>query len=70
LSGLIDIAKKEGAFAIISAAYQDPKPAQWLAERTGVRTVVLPFTVGGDARSKDLFGLFDSTIDKLLGAAK
>jgi zinc/manganese transport system substrate-binding protein len=70
LSGLIDIAKKEGVFAIISAAYQDPKPAQWLAERTGVHTVVLPFTVGGDAQSKDLFGLFDSTIDKLLGAVK
>jgi zinc/manganese transport system substrate-binding protein len=70
LSGLIDTAKKEGAFAIISAAYQDAKPAQWLSERTGVPAVVLPFTVGGDASSKDLFGLFDSTIDKLLGALK
>jgi zinc/manganese transport system substrate-binding protein len=70
LAGLIDTAKKEGVFAIISAAYQDPKPAQWLSERTGVHAVVLPYTVGGDAQSKDLFGLFDSTIDKLLGAAK
>ncbi|HTQ36289.1 MAG TPA: zinc ABC transporter substrate-binding protein [Steroidobacteraceae bacterium] len=70
LSSLISTAKEQGVYAIISAAYQDPKPAQWLSERTGVPVVVLPYTVGGDAQSKDLFGLFDSTIDKLLGVAK
>jgi zinc/manganese transport system substrate-binding protein len=70
LSSLISTAKDQSAYAIISAAYQDQKPAQWLAERTGVPVVVLPYTVGGDAEAKDLFGLFDSTIDKLLGAAK
>ncbi|MEO8314641.1 MAG: zinc ABC transporter substrate-binding protein [Pseudomonadota bacterium] len=70
LSGLISTAKSESAYAIISAAYQDQKPAQWLSERTGVPVVVLPYTVGGDAQARDLFGLFDSTIDKLLSAAK
>jgi len=70
LSSLISTAKDENAYAIISAAYQDQKPAKWLSERTGVPVVVLPYTVGGDAGAKDLFGLFDSTIDKLLGAAK
>lgn len=70
LSGLISATKTEGTYAIISAAYQDQKPAQWLSERTGVPVVVLPYTVGGDAQSTDLFGFFDSTIDKLLGAAK
>jgi zinc/manganese transport system substrate-binding protein len=70
LSGLVDITKSQGAFAILRAAYQDPKPGDWLSERTGVPAVTLPFTVGGDAQAKDLFGLFDSTIDKLLGALK
>jgi zinc/manganese transport system substrate-binding protein len=70
LAELISIAKTQGVSVIISAAYQDPKPAQWLKERTGVPAVVLPFTVGGDAQAKDLFGLYDSTIDKLLQAAK
>ena len=70
LSSLISTAKEQGVYAIISAAYQDPKPAQWLSERTGLPVLVLPYTVGGDAQSKDLFGLFDSTIDKLLGAVK
>ena len=70
LSSLIDVTKSGGAIAIISAAYQDSKPGEWLAQRTGVPALVLPFTVGGDAQAKDLFGLYDSTIDKLLGVLK
>jgi zinc/manganese transport system substrate-binding protein len=70
LSSLIATTKAESTYSIISAAYQDQKPGQWLAERTGVPLVVLPFTVGGDAQSTDLFSFFDSTVDKLLGAAK
>ena len=70
LSSLISLTKSEAAFAIISAAYQDPKPGQWLSERTGVPVIVLPFTVGGDAKSTDLFGFYDSTIDKLLSVSR
>jgi zinc/manganese transport system substrate-binding protein len=70
LASLIDITKSAPAFAILRAAYQDPKPGDWLSEHTGVPAVTLPFTVGGDDTSKDLFGLFDSTIDKLLAVAK
>ena len=69
-SSLIATTKSNHTLAIIRAAYQDPKPADWLAGRTGVPAVTLPYTVGGDAQSKDLFGLFDSTLGKLLGAAK
>ena len=70
LAGLIDLTKASNALAILRAAYQDPKPGDWLSERTGVPAVTLPFTVGGDDKSKDLFGLFDSTIDKLLAVQK
>jgi len=70
LASLIGLTKSSNTLAIIRAAYQDPKPADWLADRTGVPAVTLPYTVGGDAQSKDLFGLFDSSIAKLLGAAK
>jgi len=70
LATLIDVTKSQHTLAIIRAAYQDPKPADWLAERTGVPAITLPYTVGGDAQAKDLFGLYDSTIDKLLGAIK
>lgn len=70
LSSLIATTKNQDTLAIVRAAYQGTKPADWLAQRTDVPAVTLPFTVGGDAQSKDLFGLFDSTLDKLLGAAK
>jgi zinc/manganese transport system substrate-binding protein len=70
LASLIATTKSANTLAIVRAAYQDPKPADWLAQRTGVPAVTLPLTVGGDAQSKDLFGLFDSTISKLLQAAK
>jgi zinc/manganese transport system substrate-binding protein len=70
MSSLIATTKSNDTLAIIRAAYQDPKPADWLSERTGVPAVTLPFTVGGDAQSKDLFGLFDSTISKLLAASR
>ena len=70
LVSLIDTTKSSHTLAIVRAAYQDAKPSDWLAEHTGVPALSLPFTVGGDAQSKDLFTLYDSTIDKLLGAAK
>ncbi|MBK9657085.1 MAG: zinc ABC transporter substrate-binding protein [Rhodanobacteraceae bacterium] len=70
LAGLIEITKAQSALAILSAAYQDPKAGEWLAERTGVPALVLPFTVGGDDQAKDLFGLYDATLDRLLGALK
>jgi zinc/manganese transport system substrate-binding protein len=70
LAGLIESTKAQGVYAIVRAAYQDPKPGDWLAERTGVPAITLPFSVGGDAQAKDLFGLYDSTIDKLLAAGK
>jgi len=70
LASLIDTTKNHDTLAIVHAAYKDGKASEWLSGRTGVPVVTLPFTVGGDAESSDLFSLFDSTIDKLLEAAQ
>lgn len=70
LAALVETTKASNTLAIVRAAYQDSKASDWLSSRTGVPAVSLPFTVGGDAASKDLFGMYDSTIDKLLGAVK
>ena len=70
LVGLIDLTKSSHTLAIVRSAYQDAKASNWLSEHTGVPAISLPLTVGGDAQSKDLFGLYDSTIDKLLAVAK
>jgi zinc/manganese transport system substrate-binding protein len=53
---------------ILLNAYNDAKPASWLSSRVHAPAVVLPFSVGGSPGAKDLFGLFDDTLDKLLAA--
>jgi zinc/manganese transport system substrate-binding protein len=53
---------------VVRTPYQDARPSEWLARETGMRAVVLPYTVGGSARAVDLFALFDDTLDRLLGA--
>jgi zinc/manganese transport system substrate-binding protein len=55
---------------ILRNAYNDPKAAEWLAARVHAPVVLLPYSVGGTPGAKDLFGLFDDTINRLLGAAK
>jgi len=55
---------------ILLNAYNDPKAADWLSERVHAPAVVLPFSVGGSAAAKDLFGLFDDTVSKLVAANK
>lgn len=62
--------QRQPAKMVIRAAYNDGRASEWLAERAKIPAVVLPFTVGADAQSKDLFGLFDATVQRLLGALK
>ncbi|MHB8535640.1 MAG: metal ABC transporter substrate-binding protein [Sulfuricaulis sp.] len=62
--------KREPARMVIRAAFEDPRPSKWLAERAGIPVVMLPFTVGGTDKASDLFGLYDDTVQRLLGALK
>lgn len=55
---------------ILHASYESPRASRWLAQRTGAPAVELPYTVGASAAAKDLFGLYDELIDRLLGALK
>ena len=55
---------------ILRNAYNDPKAADWLSERVHVPVVLLPFSVGGTDEAKDLFALFDDTLNRLLAAAR
>jgi len=54
---------------VLRAAYQGDRATQWLAERAKIAPVALPFTVGGTPEAKDLFGLFDDTLRRLLKGA-
>lgn len=62
--------QRQPAKMVIRPAYSDERASNWLAERAKIPAVSLPFTVGGSDRAKDLFGLFDDTVQRLLDAAK
>jgi len=53
---------------VLYAAYQDPRASEWLSKNAGIPAVKIPFTVGGTEGAKDLFGLFDDTVARMLAA--
>ncbi len=60
--------KATPARMVLYAAYQDPRSSEWLSKNAGVPAVKLPSTVGGTEAAKDLFGLFDDTVARLVAA--
>ena len=70
LAGVLAALESRPARMVLRAAYQNERASQWLAQRTRIAPVTLPFTVGGTDGAKDLFGLFDDTIARLLKGAQ
>ena len=66
LAGVLEVLRREPARMVLRAAYQDGRASEWIASRGKVNVVVLPFTVGGADGAKDLFGLYDETVKRLL----
>lgn len=56
--------------AVIRAAYNAPRAAEWFSQQAGVPVVVLPFTVGGTEQAQDLFGLYEDTLRRLLAVVR
>ena len=70
LQDILDRLKRDPARIVLRAAYDDGRPSEWLAQHARIPAVMLPFTVGGTDQAKDLFGLYDDTVQRLLGALK
>ena len=70
LAELVERMKRDPAKVIVYSAYNSPQAAEFLSQRSGIPHVMLPYTVGGTERAKDLFGLFDDTIERLLKTVK
>ena len=66
LASVLETLQRTPAKMVLRAVYQSDRASQWIAERAKVKAVALPFTVGGTDGAKDLFGLFDDTIQRLL----
>jgi zinc/manganese transport system substrate-binding protein len=70
LAGLVELMKRQPAKIIAYSPYNNPRAAEFLSQRANIPTVMLPFTVGGTDQAKDLFGLFDDMIGRLLAIVK
>lgn len=53
---------------VIRAVWESSRATDWFATNSGTPAVVLPFTVGGNEAAKDLTGVFDDTLARLLAA--
>lgn len=69
LQGVLATLKSQPAKMVLHAAYQDSRASDWLSRNASIPVVKVPFTVGGSDAAKDLFGLFDDTVTRLLAAA-
>ncbi|MGB8855774.1 MAG: zinc ABC transporter substrate-binding protein [Burkholderiales bacterium] len=70
MSELLEQLKRTPAKMVIRAAYQSERPSEFLRDKAKIPAIKLPFTVGGNDQAKDLFGLYENTIQLLLGGAK
>ena len=69
LAQLLETLKAAPARMVLRTPYESPKASEWLASRATIPALELPYTVGGSPGAKDLFGLFDDTLSRLLQAA-
>jgi len=70
LATVLEQLQRTPARMVIRAAYQQERPSGWIAEHAKIPAVSLPFTVGGTEQARDLFSLFDDTINRMLEVIK
>ena len=66
LAQLLDEIPRRGPRLIVYSAYQDSRASAFVAQKSGLPLVMLPYTVGGTEAASTLFGLFDDTVARLL----
>jgi zinc/manganese transport system substrate-binding protein len=70
LVSILESLNMHNASMIAVAAYQSATGANWLANKTDIPVVTLPFTVGGTQEATDLFSLYQITLSLLLNNVK
>lgn len=68
LSELKRVTEQNKIAFIAYAPFESAKPAEWLANESGVNTIVLPYTIGGNKQVNNLFDLYEVSIDLMLSA--
>ena len=68
LGQLLNQLAAEPAAMVLRVGYQSSRASEWIAGKTGMKAVVLPYTVGGSDQAHDLISLFDDTLARLKAA--
>lgn len=72
LQRVLELTRAQPPRAVVVAAYQDPRSAQWLVQQLGAGATVLqlPSTVTEEPPASSLAGWYDHLLDRLLAAAR
>jgi ABC-type Zn uptake system ZnuABC Zn-binding protein ZnuA len=68
LNALIPRAKEEGVKLVLIEPCRPRKTPEYVASSIGARLLILPTSVGGNAKVKDYFGLFDYHVGQIVEA--
>ena len=68
LAAVLDQLQQQPAKVILRTPYNSERASAWLSERAKIPAVVIPDTVGGTDKAKDLYGLYDDIVQRLLDA--
>ena len=66
LSQVLNTLQQHPARMVLRAAYQDARPSEWIAQRTHIARWKCLTRSAAAMAAKDLYGLFDDTIARLL----
>lgn len=67
LARIIELVPRENVKFVLHAAYEDPRPSQYVTERAAIPLVKVPFTVGGtDAGGPTFADFYRDSVDRLL----
>jgi zinc/manganese transport system substrate-binding protein len=70
LAEVLSIVQAQHAKMVIRPTYMSSQASDWLASKAKISAIAIPFTVGGSDGAKDLFGLFDDSVQRLLSGLK
>lgn len=66
LNDVLKDSKINPAEVVLYAPYDNKDLTLWFYKKSKIRSVMLPYTVYGDVNTKDLFSLFNNTLDILI----
>ena len=69
LARIVELIPRDNVKFVLHAAYEDPRPSKFVAERAGVPLVKVPFTVGGtDGGGPTYAAFYTDSVERLLDA--